>query len=114
MERSGYPRYQIIKDRDEKFYFRLRAGNGEIILKSKPFAARKEAEKGVELARAQASSSERFERKTGENGRFFFNLLAEDNEVIGTSIVYSTEQSRDMGMGIVKRDAPDSPLEDLS
>lgn len=108
------PKFQIFSGKDDQFYFRLRAENGEIILSSEGYTAKASCENGIRSVKENAVNSDRFERKTTKNGRPYFVLKAANHEVIGSSETYSSEQSRDMGIASVMSNAPIAPVEDLT
>ncbi|RQQ53814.1 YegP family protein [Burkholderia stagnalis] len=97
-----------------QFLFHLKAGNGEIILRSELYKTKASAENGVASVRKNAPDDGRYERKTAHNGEYMFNLKAGNHEIIGTSETYATEAGRDNGIASVKQNAPDAPLEDLT
>lgn len=106
------PKFQIFAGKSDKTYFRLNAKNGQQILASQGYADKKGCKNGIESVRKNAPLDERYDRKTASNGKFFFNLLAANKQIIGTSQMYTTESARDNGIESVKTNAPDAPVED--
>ncbi|MEH0884477.1 MULTISPECIES: YegP family protein [Enterobacter] len=97
---SGW--FELSKSSDGQFRFVLKAGNGEIILTSELYTSKSAAENGIASVRTNSPLDERFEKKTASNGKFHFNLKAGNHQVIGSSQLYATEQSRDKGITSVK------------
>lgn len=93
-------------------YFRLQAGNGETVLKSEMYSSKPAALNGIESVRKNAPDDARYERKSGAGGQFMFNLKAANHQVIGTSELYKSEQSREAGIASVKANAPDAQVDD--
>ncbi|MEM9717050.1 MAG: YegP family protein [Pseudomonadota bacterium] len=106
-------KFEIFKDKAGEFRFRLKAGNGEIILASEGYKQKASAKNGIASVQKNAPDDGRFERKEAKSGPMF-NLKAGNGEVIGTSEVYSSESARENGIESVKRNAPDARIEDLS
>jgi uncharacterized protein YegP (UPF0339 family) len=106
--------FELFKDKSDEFRFRLKAGNGEIILASEGYKQRASAENGIESVRTNAPDDERYERKETKNGGHMFNLKAINGQVIGTSEVYAATSGRDNGIESVKRNAPDAEVKDLT
>lgn len=106
------PKFQIFAGKSDKTYFRLNAKNGQQILASQGYADKSGCKNGIESVRKNAPLDERYDRKTASNGKFFFNLLAGNKQIIGTSQMYTTEAARDNGIESVKTNAPDAPVED--
>jgi len=107
-------KFELYKDKAGEFRFRLKAGNGEIILASEGYKQRASAENGIESVRKNGAVDERYERKETSSGKPMFNLKATNGQVIGTSESYSSESARDNGIESVKKNAPDAALVDLT
>lgn len=107
-------KFELYKDKAGEFRFRLKAGNGEIILASEGYKQRASAENGIESVRKNGPVDERYERKETSSGKPMFNLKATNGQVIGTSESYSSESARDNGIESVKKNAPEAALVDLT
>jgi uncharacterized protein YegP (UPF0339 family) len=59
-----------------------------------------------------ASMAGKFVLKKGSTGKFHFNLVASNGEVIATSEAYERKQSALAGIESVKKNAPDARIED--
>lgn len=105
--------FELYKDKAGEFRFRLKAGNGEIILASEGYKAKDSALNGVESVKKNAADDARYECKTTAAGSSF-NLLAANGQVIGSSQVYATEQSRDAGIDSVKRNASGAGVKEVA
>ena len=108
------PKFTIFTGKDGQFYFRLVARNGEPILASEGYTSKSGCENGIASVKKNAVKDDQFKRLTASNGEFYFNLVAENGEVIGKSETYKTVQGRDNGIEAVKRTAPNAPIEDIA
>lgn len=99
-------KFEIYTAKNGEFYFRLKAGNGQVILSSEGYKQKSSAENGVESVKKNATDDARFEKKTAANGKFHFSLKSTNGQVIGTSQMYTTEDSRDNGIESVQKNAP--------
>ncbi len=97
---SGW--FELSKSSDGQFKFVLKAGNGEVVLTSELYKTRASADNGIASVRTNSPLEERYDKKVASNGKFYFNLKAGNHQVIGTSQMYATEQSRDKGVASVK------------
>ncbi len=97
--------FEIYRDAVGQYRFRLKAANGEIILASEGYKQKNGANHGVQSVRKNALFDERYQRKTAADGTFFFNLIAANHEVIGTSETYETKAGREKGINSVKSHA---------
>lgn len=98
--------FEKYTDKAGEFRFRLKAGNGEIILASEGYTTNAARDNGIESVRKNAPDDARYERKQTTAG-YSFNLKAANGQVIGTSEVYKSEASRESGIESVKRNAPE-------
>ena len=105
------PKFQVYKGNDDQFYFRLRAGNSEVILASEGYTSEVGCQNGIESVKENAVSDERFQRKVSDDEQFYFLLVATNGETIGNSEMYSSEAAREGGIDAVKREAPAAPVE---
>ncbi|OWF22556.1 hypothetical protein A9X62_03470, partial [Escherichia coli] len=94
--------FELSKSSDNQFRFVLKAGNGETILTSELYTSKASAEKGIASVRSNSPQEERYEKKTVSNGKFYFNLKAANHQIIGSSQMYATAQSRETGIASVK------------
>ena len=107
-------KFEIFKDKAGEFRFRLKAGNGQIILASESYAKKQGAMTGIESVKKNASDDSRYERKETKSGAQMFNLKAGNGQVIGTSESYNSGSARNNGIESVKKNAPEARIEDLS
>ena len=105
-------KFELYKDKAGEFRFRLKAGNGEIILASEGYKQKASAMNGIESVRKNAQHDARFERMEPSSGKPRFNLKASNGQVIGTSESYSSASARDNGIKSVMKNAPDAKLDD--
>ncbi|NTZ47943.1 DUF1508 domain-containing protein [Lelliottia aquatilis] len=106
--------FELSKSSDGQFRFVLKAGNGEIILTSELYTTKGAAENGIASVRTNSPLDERYEKKTAANGKFHFNLKAANHQVIGSSQLYASEQSRETGIASVKNNGASQTVKDLT
>jgi len=104
--------YILRKSRDNQFYFNLTAENNEIILTSETYLSKDGAMRGIQSVRTNSPLDSRYSRDTSSDGRYYFRLKAANNETIGTSETYNTEQARENGVQAVKRVGPTASAND--
>lgn len=106
--------YEVFKsDANGKFYFRLKAANGEIILASQAYDAKASALNGIESVKTNAPDPSRYDKKQLANGKWHFVLKAANGLVIGQSQQYDTEASAVNGEASVMKNAG-GPIKDLA
>jgi len=105
-------KYLVTKRINGEFQFNLKAGNGQTILASEGYSTKAGCENGIESVRKNAQDDGRFERKESSNGKHYFNLKAGNNQIIGNSEMYESVAARENGIESVKKNAPDSIIDD--
>lgn len=105
-------KFVITKRTNGEFQFNLAAGNGQTILASEGYSTKAACLNGVESVRKNASDDSKFDRKDSKNGKFYFNLLAGNGQIIGSSEMYESTASRDNGIESVKKNAPEAVIDD--
>jgi uncharacterized protein YegP (UPF0339 family) len=105
-------KFEIYTDKAGEFRFRLKAGNGQVILASEGYKAKASAENGIASVKSNAADDARFERKETAKGGFMFNLKSGNGQVIGTSESYTTASARENGVASVKSNAPGAEVDD--
>lgn len=100
-------------DKNEKYYFRLKAKNGQVILTSQGYAGKSGAKNGIESVRKNGGDSDNFERKESANGKHYFNLLAANKQIIGSSQMYASKDGMENGIKSVGNNA-DGEVKDLT
>ena len=106
-------KFEIFKDKRGEFRFRLKAGNGEIILASDGYKRKASCKNGIASVQKNAPNDGRYERKQAKRGPMF-NLRAMNGQVIGTSEVYSSDSACENGIKSVKKNAPTAKVVDDS
>lgn len=105
-------KYELTETSDGGFRFTLKAANGRVVLTSQRYTDRAGALAGIESVKVNATSDERYERKSSAGGDPFFTLLAANQQVIGTSQMYASEGARDKGIESVKTNGPSAAVDD--
>lgn len=106
--------YELSRNSKGQFSFVLKAGNGEVILRSEQYESKASALNGIVSVQTNSALDERFERKEASDGRPFFNLKAGNHQIIGTSQMYASVASRDNGINSVKTNGPSDNVKDNS
>ena len=105
-------KYQIYKDRSGKFRFRLLAGNLQPILSSEGYKTKAACKNGIASVKKNASNKNRYIVNKAKNSKVYFNLVAGNKEVVGSSQMYKTRDTLRKGRDSVIRNAK-SPFEEL-
>jgi uncharacterized protein YegP (UPF0339 family) len=98
----------------QQYMFNLKASNGETILTSELYDSKQGAQNGIVSVRENSPYDSQYKRKISVRNEPYFVLVARNNEIIGTSEMYSTENARDNGIASVKINAPSATVEDLT
>ncbi|HRC84029.1 MAG TPA: YegP family protein [Thermoanaerobaculia bacterium] len=104
--------YELNKSNDGRYKFVLKAANSEVILSSQMYQAKDSARNGIASVQTNCPLDERYNRQNSSDERFYFTLEAANYQVIGTSQMYTTSQSRDKGIESVKANGVSAEVRD--
>lgn len=104
--------YELTKNENSQYAFTLKAGNAETILTSQRYTQKASAINGIQSVQKNSGNETRFDKKEAKDGRVYFNLLAANGQIIGTSQMYKTEQSRNTGIASVMKNGPTENIKD--
>ncbi|MBT8387441.1 MAG: YegP family protein [Ignavibacteria bacterium] len=107
------PKYQVYTGANKKVYFRLKSGNGQVVLQSQGYKSKAGATAGIASVKAHARSGKNFEVKQAKNGKYHFNLISKNKQVVGSSQMYTEKRGCTGGMNAVKKNSS-SKIEDLT
>src|SRR5688572_6419151 len=106
--------FDVKKSKADEFFFVLKSGNGEVVLTSEMYQSRSSADGGIASVQSNSSDDARYERATASDGKFHFNLKAANHQVIGSSQMYATADTRDAGISSVKTNGKTTTVKDLT
>lgn len=98
-------KYQIYKDRSGKFRFRLLAANSQVIFQSQSYKTKAACKNGVTSVKRNGSNKDKFVINKARNGKVYFNLLAGNKEVIGSSQMYASRDTLRNGLASVMKNS---------
>jgi hypothetical protein len=107
---SGW--YEVSKSDGGQYSFVLKADNQQVVLRSEAYESRASALKGIASVQANAALDERYELNVAKDGRPYFNLKAANGQVIGTSQMYASSETRTVGIASVKSNGPSTDVRD--
>ena len=106
--------FEISKNDKGQYSFVLKAGNAEVILRSETYEAKGSAENGVASVQKNSGNDARYSRETAKDGRTYFNLKAGNHQIIGTSQMYKSADTRDAGIESVKVNGSTKTIKEVS
>ena len=104
--------FETFQGLDGHYYFSMTAANGQNVLRSQGYTKLASAQNGVASVIANGNDKRQFDVKQATNGDWYFVLRAANNEIIGTSEMYSSTAAKDNGIASVVANAPDAKVVD--
>jgi uncharacterized protein YegP (UPF0339 family) len=101
-------------EKNEKFYFRLVARNGQIVISSQAYGSKAAANNGVLSVGENATIADHYDRKVATNGKNFFSLKGGNGQIVGDSQMYASADGMENGIKSVMEHAPIAPVVDLT
>ena len=107
-------KFEITSRKNGEFQFNLKATNGQVILTSQGYKTKATCMNGIESVKKNCMDEKRFEIKEASNGKPYFNLMATNGQVIGTSQMYANGVNMKNGIASVQKNAPEAEIVDLT
>ena len=102
-------KFEVYVDKADEYRFRLKAGNGQIILASEGYSSKDSCMNGIESVKENSQIDERFERKETATG-YKFTLKAGNGQAIWESEIYTSDAACENGVASVMKNAPDAQV----
>lgn len=103
-------KFEIKKAANGQNYFNLKSEEGKTILSSEMYTTLKACENGIASIKKNASEESHFETKQSDNGEFHFVLKAGNHQVIGSSLMYASEDAAKADIAVLMKDAPEAEV----
>jgi uncharacterized protein len=100
---AGNARFETFVGQDAKHYFRLRAGNGEVVLQSQAYTTKASAENGIASVKTNGVISDRYDVLQAEGDQHYFRVVAGNNKVIARGETYASRSNALRGVDTVQR-----------
>ncbi|MEO7743130.1 MAG: YegP family protein [Usitatibacter sp.] len=104
--------FDVNRSKADEFFFVLKAGNGEVVMTSEMYKSRASADTGIASVQKNSADDFNYERATAADGRLHFNLRAANHQVIGSSQMYATRETREVGIESVKENGMSTTIKD--
>jgi len=108
--------FEIFKSKkNRKFYFRLKAKNGKVILQSQGYESKAGVKNGIQSIVKHSREEACFERKLATDGQSYFNLKATNGLIIGKSESYQSIDAMENGIqSVINNASVNVVIKDLS
>jgi hypothetical protein len=106
-------KFEVYKDKAGKFRYRLKAGNGQIILTGEAYNTKDACLAGVDSVKKNSQKETAFEVYEDKKSGFRFRLKAANGEIIGQGESYSARSGCMNGVESVKKNAGDAKIVEL-
>ena len=103
-------KFELNTSSNGKFFFNLKASNGQTILSSEMYETKSAAENGIESVKKNAADDARYDRRTASNGDPYFVLKASNGQEIGRSEMYKSTAAMENGIESVQKNGPDAAI----
>lgn len=107
-------KYELKKALSGQVYFILLARNGQLVLQSEYYESKFSDLKGVSSVKLNSSEYNKFKRSESKEGKYYFELMAGNHQVIGQSQLYSSGVARNNGNETVRKFGPYAEVHDLT
>lgn len=101
-------KFEVYKDKAGKYRYRLKAGNGQVILTGEAYNSKNACLDGVDSVKKNSQKETAFEVYEDKKGGFRFRLKSSNGEIIGQGEAYNARSGCIKGIESVKKNASDS------
>ncbi len=101
-------KFEVYKDKAGKYRYRLKAGNGQVILTGEAYNSKNACLEGIDSVKKNSQKETAFEIYQDKKGEFRFRLKASNGEIIGQGEAYNSKSGCMKGMESIKKNASDS------
>ena len=102
----------LLKRSGGQFMWNLVASNGKNVLTSERYKTRRAAENGIASVKKNCGRDACYAKKTTASGKYRFNLIASNGQVVGASQNYASASGRNNGIASVKKNGRGAKLVD--
>lgn len=103
-------RFEVFAGADGRYYFDVYAGNGEVVLESQGYRSKAAALNGTFSVEDNGVDAASYRIAPASAGGYYFDLVATNGQVIGTSEVYATKYDAERGRDALVALLPTIPL----
>jgi len=103
-------KFETYTGKNGEHYFRLKSGNGEIVLTSQGYKAKADCANGIASVQKNSQREGAFETKEASDGRHYFVLKATNGQAVAQSQMYKSASGCANGIDSVKRNAPEAKI----
>ncbi|MEO9147147.1 MAG: YegP family protein [Ginsengibacter sp.] len=107
-------KFETFVGKNNEHYFRLINEEGKVLLSSEGYTQKENLLNGIESVKKNIALADKFEMKTGENGKHYFNLKAANGQVLSTSAKWDSLEMRDTWMKKMKTEVPQAKVLELT
>jgi uncharacterized protein YegP (UPF0339 family) len=86
-------RFELFAGEDGRSYFRVRAGNGEIVLGSQAYASKQGAQKGIASVLSNGADARSYEVFEANDGAWGVRLVAKNGEIVARGELYASKSN---------------------
>lgn len=98
-------KFDIVQSKSGRYYFRLLASNGQIILSSEMYDSKATAQAAIKSVMSSSQDEKNFERRSTTSGDHYFVLKSSDGRLLGKSYIYASLAARENGIWAVQNHA---------
>ena len=96
----------------QPYHFVLVGPNGKTLLLSENYTTSHAARSGIDSVRLNGDNDKNYIRKQATDGRYYFDLKAQNHEIIGRGMFHKTEAERDHDIEEIKKYCKNAVLVD--
>jgi uncharacterized protein YegP (UPF0339 family) len=106
-------KFEVYKDKGGKYRFRLKAGNGQVILTGEGYNSKSSCLDGIESVKKNSKKDSLFEIYQDKKGEYRFRLKAANGETIGQGEGYNKRSGCTRCIESIKKNAVNAKIVEI-
>jgi uncharacterized protein YegP (UPF0339 family) len=90
--------FEVYQDTKKEWRFRIKSKQGHILMASEAYTQRHNCLEGFASCKVNGINKKNYNVLTSKNKKFYYTLVAQNHEIIGTSPLYTTAEERDTAL----------------
>lgn len=96
-------RYEIKKSSNGNYYYTLKAPNHETVVVGEQLTNYNDVKSAIQQSMSSSSRADKIIKRLSSSGKPYFNLVAENGAILGSSQLYSSDASLERGIESIRK-----------
>lgn len=100
-------KFEVYKGANDEHYFRLVDTKHQVLLTGEGYTQKENMLNGIESIKTNLPLPKGVEKKESSDGKHFFNIKSSNGEIVGTSMLFNSKETRDQSIIQIEKELPE-------